>query len=266
MAGAVPIDDPGDERIADFAGLRDAQLRRSGADGIFVVEGPQVVRRLLTSPYQARSILVTDRGMRALGGDIDAVEVPVYVTTQAVMEAVCGFHFHRGALASAERSPLPPLADVASAADLLVVVEGVNDNENLGSIFRNAAAFGVGGVVLDPTSADPLYRRTVRVSMGHVLHVPFTRAPAWPAALTELRDLGCELLALTPSAEAEDVRDMRPRRRQAVLLGAEGSGLSAAALGAADRRVRIGMVPGVDSLNVATAAAIVLHHLARYAS
>jgi tRNA G18 (ribose-2'-O)-methylase SpoU len=158
---------------------------------------------------------------------------------------------------------LPSLSEVAGDARSLVLVEGVNDNENLGSIFRNAAAFGVDGVVLDPTAADPLYRRTVRVSMGHVLRVPFTRVTDWPSALAWLRETGFELLALTPAADAEDVRTVERRDRRALLVGSEGAGLSPTALAAADRRVRVTMAPGVDSLNVATAVAVVLHQLAR---
>jgi tRNA G18 (ribose-2'-O)-methylase SpoU len=142
-----------------------------------------------------------------------------------------------------------------------VLVEGVTDNENLGSIFRNAAAFGVDGVVLDPTAADPLYRRSVRVSMGHVLRLPFTRVTDWPAALATLRSMGFEVLALTPAVEAEDVGTVEPPVRQAVVVGSEGAGLPPATLAAADRRVRIAMAPGVDSINVATAVAIVLHQL-----
>jgi tRNA G18 (ribose-2'-O)-methylase SpoU len=178
------------------------------------------------------------------------------------MTSIAGFHFHRGALASAERRPPPDLATVVADASLVVMAEGVSDNENLGGLFRNAAAFGVDAVVLDGTSADPLYRRSVRVSMGQVLRVPFTRVPSAVEAVARLQDLGFEVLALTPSPTADDVRTVVPRPGQALLVGAEGRGLSEAALAAADRRLRITMAPGVDSLNVATAAAIVLHHLA----
>ena len=263
---SLPIDDPADERVADFVRLNDPQARRrlegTVGGGYFIAEGPAVVRPLLRSPYRLRSVLVTDRGLRALEPDLAAVGAPVYRVTQAVMDAICGFHFHRGALAAADRRPLPSLAEVTGEARTLVLVEGVSDNENLGSIFRNAAAFGVDGVVLDPTAADPLYRRTVRVSMGHVLRVPFTRVGDWPAALAWLRETGVELLALTPAGDAEDVRAVERRDRRALLVGSEGAGLSPTALAAADRRVRVAMAPGVDSLNVATAAAIVLHQMA----
>jgi tRNA G18 (ribose-2'-O)-methylase SpoU len=263
---SLPIDDPADERVADFVRLNDPEARRlegTAGGGYFIAEGPAVVRQLLRSPYGLRSVLVTDRGLRALEPDLAAVGAPVYRVTQAVMNAICGFHFHRGALAAADRRRLPSLSEVAGEARTLVLVEGVNDNENLGSIFRNAAAFGVDGVVLDPTAADPLYRRTVRVSMGHVLRVPFTRVTDWPSALAWLRETGFELLALTPAADAEDVRTVERRDRRTLLVGSEGAGLSPTALAAADRRVRVTMAPGVDSLNVATAVAVVLHQLAR---
>ncbi len=275
MPAVHTVGDPADPRLTDFVALNDPELRRrreqgNGSDrGFFVAEGVLVIQQLLRSPYRLRSLLVTERGLRALGSDLGAIGSPVYVAPQAVLDAVCGFHFHRGALASADRRPLPDLVTATEAADLAVAIEGVNDHENLGAIFRNAAAFGAGAVVLDPTCADPLYRRCVRVSMGHVLRIPFARAPGWPEAITQLRDLGFEVLALTPGADAEDVRDVAAgpaagpeTGRRALLLGAEGPGLSAGALAAADRRVRIAMAPGVDSLNVATAAAVALHQLA----
>jgi tRNA G18 (ribose-2'-O)-methylase SpoU len=155
------------------------------------------------------------------------------------------------------------LATVVGGVELAVMAEGVTDNENLGALFRNAAAFGAGAVVLDHTSADPLYRRSVRVSMGQVLRMPFARVRDAAQAIGRLRDMGFEVLALTPSPEAEDLRSVRARPKQVVVVGAEGPGLSPAALAAAGRRVRIAMAPGVDSLNVATAAAVALHHLAR---
>lgn len=269
MAVIVPIDDPADSRVGDFVGLNDPDLRRmreqsGGAQGgFFVAEGDLVIRQLLRSTYRVRCLLLTPLRLAALGPELELVDAPVYVAAPEVVNAVSGFHLHRGALASADRGPLRPMREVAQAADLLVVAESVNDHENLGSLFRNAAAFGAGGVVLDPRSADPLYRRSVRVSMGHVLRLPFTVAERWPAAIVELQGLGFEVLALTPAAEAEDLRSVGRRSQQAVLVGAEGPGLSAAALAAVDRRVRIAMAPGVDSLNVAAATAVALHHLAR---
>jgi len=269
VALLVPIDDPADVRVGDFVGLNDPELRRmreqsGGAEGgFFIAEGDLVIRQLLRSAYRLRSLLLTPLRLEALAPELEAVDAPVYVAAPPVVNAISGFHLHRGALASADRRPLPPLAEVAGGADLLVVTEAVNDHENLGSLFRNAAAFGAGGVVLDPTSSDPLYRRSIRVSMGHVLRLPFTVADRWPAALGQLQALGFEVLALTPGPGARDLRSIERRPRQAVLVGAEGPGLSEGALAAADRRVRVAMAPGVDSLNVAAATAVALHHLAR---
>jgi len=263
------IDDPGDPRVADFFALNDPELRRrreqpdGTGEGLFVAEGALVIRHLLQSPYRVRSLLLTPRGLADLEGDLEGSGAPIHLVSQAVMTSIAGFRFHRGALACADRRPPVDLDDVARGADLLLVVEGVNDNENLGALFRNAAAFGVGGVVVDRTSADPLYRRSVRVSMGHALRIPFARVPDAPVALERLRELGYEVLALTPSAGAADVRTIAARPRQALLVGSEGSGLTAAALSTADRQVRIPMAAGVDSLNVATAAAVALCHLAR---
>jgi len=268
-----PIDDPDDPRVADFFRLNDPDLRRAverpgggaggAGEGFFVAEGALVIRQLLGSRYPVRAVLVTDQGLAALEGELPAVDAPVYRVSQSLMTTVTGFHFHRGALASAERLPHPDLATVVDGADLVLMAEGVTDNENLGALFRNAAAFGVSGVVLDATSADPLYRRSVRVSMGQVLRLPFARVADSVEAIVRLQALGFEVLALTPGATADDVRTVACRPRQVLLVGAEGPGLSDAALAAADRRLRIAMSGCVDSLNVATAAAVALHHLAR---
>ena len=267
VAEVVPVDDPADGRLADYVGLTDPDLRRRreqpgrGDGGFFIAEGLVVIRHLLRSPYRVRSLLLTPRRLGVLAGDLEGVGAPVYVGTQEVVDAVSGFHLHRGALASAHRRPLPDAAGLAAGARRVVVTEGVGDHENLGALFRNAAAFGAGAVVLDPASADPLYRRAIRVSMGHVLRVPFARARRWPGVLADLRGLGFEVIALTPGPDAEDLATVAPRARQALVVGAEGGGLSAAAVAAADRRVRIPMAPGVDSLNVATAAAVALYRL-----
>lgn len=264
------VEDPDDPRVADFFRLNDPDLRRAvehpvgrSGEGFFVAEGALVIRQLLRSRYPVRAVLATDQGLAALEDELGAVGAPVYRVSQAHMTTITGFHFHRGALASAERRPQPDLAKVVGGADLVLMAEGVTDNENLGALFRNAAAFGVGGVIVDATSADPLYRRSVRVSMGQVLRLPFTRVADSVEAIARVQRLGFEVLALTPSVVAEDVRSVACRPRQMLLVGAEGSGLSDAALRAADRRLRIAMSGDVDSLNVATAAAVALHHLAR---
>jgi tRNA G18 (ribose-2'-O)-methylase SpoU len=257
-----PVHDPDDPRVADFFALNDPDRRRAvERDGdFFVAEGALVIRHLLQSPYPVRAVLATAHGLAALDDVLAGVGAPVYLVDQSLMTSIAGFHFHRGALASAGRRPQPDLGTVVAGAGLVLMVEGVTDNENLGALFRNAAAFGVAGVVLDATSADPLYRRSVRVSMGHVLRLPFTRVPDATAAIGTLQGLGFEVVALTPAAGA-DIRTLRPGGRRVLLVGAEGPGLSAPALAAADRRMRIAMAAGVDSLNVATAAAVALHHL-----
>ena len=258
-----PVDDPDDPRVADFFALNDPERRRAveRGGGFFVAEGALVIRHLLQSPYPVRAVLATVRGLAALDDVAAAIEAPVYLVSQPLMTSIAGFRFHRGALASAGRLPQPDLAEVVAGAGLVLMVEGVTDNENLGALFRNAAAFGVAGVVLDASSADPLYRRSVRVSMGHVLRLPFTRVPDASAAVAGLQGLGFEVMALTPGAGAQDIRTVTTPRRRALVVGAEGPGLSDRALAAADRRVRIDMAAGVDSLNVATAAAVALHHL-----
>jgi tRNA G18 (ribose-2'-O)-methylase SpoU len=258
-----PVDTTDDPRVADFFALNDPDRRRAvERDGdFFVAEGALVIRHLLESPYPVRAVLATVQGLAALDDVLARVEAPVYLVSQALMTSIAGFRFHRGVLASAGRRPQPDLATVVDGAGLVLMVEGVTDNENLGSLFRNAAAFGVGGVVLDASSADPLYRRSVRVSMGHVLRLPFTRVPDAAAAVATLQGLGFEVVAMTPAAGAEDITTLGPRGRRALLVGAEGPGLSVGTLAAADRRVRIAMAAGVDSLNVATAAAVALHHL-----
>jgi tRNA G18 (ribose-2'-O)-methylase SpoU len=188
-------------------------------------------------------------------------DVPVYSADKWVLSEVVGFRVTRGVLAAADRAPAPDPAELARSARRIAVLEGLNDFENLGALFRNAAAFGVDAVLLDPRCADPLYRRSVRVSMGHVLRVPFAALPApWPDSLVLPAD--CTTIALTPAGPTA-LRDVPPPPRWAVLLGAEGPGLTEAALARADLRVRIPMAPGVDSLNVATAAAVAFAQLAR---
>jgi tRNA G18 (ribose-2'-O)-methylase SpoU len=265
---AQPVADPSDPRVRDFFRLSDPELRRrreqpDGDPGFFVAEGTLVIRQLLRSPYPVRSVLVTPKGLAALEGDLAGCDAPVFLVDQPVMESIAGFRFHRGALASAARRRPDGLDEVVAGADLVVVAEGVNDNENLGALFRNAAAFGARALVLDAATADPLYRRSIRVSMGHALRTPFARVDDASSAVERLRASGYEVLALTPAADAEDLRTVPVRSRQALLVGAEGPGLSAHTMAAADRRVRIRMAAEVDSLNVATAAAIALHHLAR---
>ena len=263
----VHIDRADDPRIGDYVALSDPDLRkRVEADGgFFVAEGPLVVRTLLGTNRRVRSVLVTPPQRDALADVLPTVDAPVYVVEPAVMRATVGFDLHRGAVAAADRYPLPPVADVLDGAHRIAVLERVNDHENLGSLFRNAAAFGFDALLLDPQCSDPLYRRSVRVSMGHVLTVPWTRATPWPAALDEIDGAGFRTLALTPASDAEPIDSLAvaPDDKLAVVLGAEGPGLSADVLTRADTRVRIPMAAGVDSLNVAAASAVAFHRFAR---
>ena len=260
MARRDPLD--------DYRHLNDPARRRlvERHGDFFVAEGIVALRALLESPYPVRSVLVTRRKADRVRALV-AGRAPVLVRDDDEVAAVAGFHVHRGVLAAADRLPLPAADELLAGARLVVVTEGLNDHENLGALFRNAAAFGVDAVLLDPTTADPLYRRSVRVSSGHVLRVPWTRLDDWPGALAGLRAGGWCVAALTPAADAEPVEDLAARRpdRLALVVGAEGTGLTPAALAAAGTRVRIPMAPGVDSLNVATAAAVSLYAVTRRA-
>jgi tRNA G18 (ribose-2'-O)-methylase SpoU len=249
----IDIADAGDPRLADFRDLTDADVRPDRR-GIVIAEGVNVVQRLASSPYRTRAVVGVPARIEALRPVLEPLDVPVYRLDKWTLSAVVGFRVTRGVLASADRpDPLDP-AELLRSARRVAVLEGLNDFENLGALFRNAAAFGVDAVLLDERCADPLYRRSVRVSMGHVLRVPFAVLPdPWPAALGALRDH--TVLALTPRGE-KTLRELPVPQRWAVLLGAEGPGLSTGALAAADLRVRIPMAGGVDSLNVATAAAV----------
>lgn len=252
------ITDAEDPRLADFRDLTDADVRPDRR-GIVIAEGVNVVERLAGSPYPVRAVVGVPARIEALQPVLEPLDVPVYEVDKWLLSDVVGFRVTRGVLASADR-PAPVEADaLLRDASRVAVLEGLNDFENLGALFRNAAAFGVDAVLLDRRCADPLYRRSVRVSMGHVLRVPFAVLDdPWPESL---RDSGLTLLALTPRPDAVPLREVLPPDRWAVLLGAEGPGLSEAALAAADLRVRIPMSEGVDSLNVATAAAVAFAHL-----
>ncbi|WP_188940177.1 TrmH family RNA methyltransferase [Nakamurella endophytica] len=253
--------DPGDPRLDDFRDLSRADRRpdRPGGRGLVIAEGTVVVRRLLDSAYPVRAVLGVGRRLDELADVLAGRDVPVWEVDADLMARVVGFHLNRGVLAAADRVPFPAVAELAAGARSLAVLEGVGDHENLGALFRNAAALGADAVVLGPGCSDPLYRRSVRVSMGWVLRVPFAPWDGPVADLLELlRGTGWTVAALTPAASARplSVLDQRRPDRVAVVLGAEGPGLTAAALAAADLQVRIPMTPGVDSLNVATAGAV----------
>lgn len=263
---ADDIRDPGDPRVALYRGLRDADLRRSlEADhGVFVAEGLRTVSTLLESPWPVISILLTpNRAATAAGGLIATAKergASVYIAGTQVFDAVAGFHVHRGVLALGERVRGKEPQQLAEEADAIVVAEGVNDHENLGSIFRNAAALGADAVLMDPTCCDPLYRRSLRVSLGNVLRVPFSRVEPWPGGLAMLKDRGFAVIALDPRSSVT-LDSVQAPGKLALMIGGEGSGLSEAARSFAGQTVRIPMARGVDSLNVATALAIGLERL-----
>ena len=259
MPAPVTLTDPSDPRFDDFRDLRAAgRAERTTAPHTVVVEGALAVGRLFTSRYPVRAVLTTPQRAGAVDGVPPGAEV--LVADRDLLAEVCGFDVHRGVLASADRVPELPLEQVL-AAPRLAVVEGVGDHENLGSLFRNAAALGVGGVLLDDRCADPLYRRSVRVSLGWSLHVPWCRVGPLPHALRDLAGAGFTTVALTPSPGATNVDDAAASGvldgRVALVLGAEGPGLTAETLGAAAHRVRVPMAGDVDSLNVATAFGVV---------
>lgn len=245
----VPVTDPSDDRLDPYRSLRG----RPADERTFVVEGRTTLRQVLDAGITIRSALVLPKALDAVEG----IEAPVYVAERDVMIAIAGFDVHRGVLAVADRPPDRDAAELVTSARRVVVLDGITDAENVGALFRNAAAFGVDAVLLDSTSCDPLLRRCVRVSVGNVLHVPFARCDAWADALTDR-----PMLALTPTGETA-IADVVPTERFALVVGSEGAGLSAAALASADQRVRIPMATGVDSLNVATAAAVALSWLTR---
>lgn len=268
MARLIPIADPADPRLADYVRLRDVNLRKSleAEHGLFMAEGEKVIRRAISTGYPVRSLLTARRWVEPLADVLG--DAPVYVVADEVAEAVTGFPVHRGALASMERLPLPPVAAVIADARRILVLEDLVDHGNVGAIFRCAAALGVEAVVLSPRCADPLYRRSVKVSMGAVFAVPYARMTDWHAGLDELREAGFTLLALTPDQSATPIAKAALGERVALMLGAEGDGLSSRWLRAADEPVCIPMSDtamklGVDSLNVVAAAAIACHDLMR---
>lgn len=259
------ITDPADERIADYRALTDVELRTrwEPPHGLFIAEGELVLRRALRAGYPPRSYLVDARRVDQLA-DVP-VAAPVYAATQDVLEQATGFHVHRGILASFHRVPLLTADALLTTARRIAILEDVNNHTNLGAVFRGAAALGVDGVLLSPSCADPLYRRSVRVSMGEVFAVPYARLEPWPTALDQVRVAGFTVLAMTPSDDAVPLHRLTAtqRSRAALLLGAEGPGLSRQALAASDVQVSIPMRRGVDSLNVAAAAAVAFWELGR---
>jgi tRNA G18 (ribose-2'-O)-methylase SpoU len=259
----VRIESDADERLSDFRTIPDPALlvRR----GLFVAEGRLVVTRLLASGLETRALLVTETALATLGEPIGNGVFPVYVVTQAVMNSVAGFNFHRGCLAIGVRPPASDWREVVKGARTIVILERVGNMDNVGAIFRNAAAFGVDGVLLQADCADPLYRKAIRTSMAASLTIPYARAP-WPDALRELGEAGWATIAMTPAHDAPLLQDVAANllnRPVAIVLGHEGDGLTGEAARACTHRARIAIADGVDSVNVATAAAIALYEIGR---
>jgi len=230
--------------------------------GVFIAEGRLVVRRLLElRRWSIESILLTQPAADTLPDVLSLATAPIYIVEQDVMNGIAGFNIHRGCLALVRR-PVTPTLDRIAAGPLsrILVLEGVNNPDNVGGLFRSAAAFGIELVVLGPHSGDPLYRKAVRTSMGATLAVPFVQAPQWPLAIEDLRTDGFTVVALTPDMAAVPLDDVRPAAKLALVVGAEGDGLTREALDAATLLARIPMTPSVDSLNVTTAASIAMYH------
>lgn len=267
----IRLTDLDDDRLADYTRLTDVALRRrlEPERGLYMAESTKVILRALEAGHRPRSFLMTERWLPELADLIADVEarfgdVPVYVGPAAIVETLTGFHLHRGALAAMQRPELPAVADLLAAARggagarRVAVLEGIVDHTNVGAVFRSAAALGVDAVLVSPDCADPLYRRSVRVSMGTVFQVPWTRLEPWPDGLGALREAGFAVAALALADDAVTLDELvaDPPERLALLLGTEGDGLSRRAVAAADVVVRIPMAGGVDSLNVAAASAV----------
>ncbi len=272
----IPVSDPDDARLADYLRLTDVALRsRSEPEkGLYIAESSQVLARALAAGHRPRSVLCAPRWLPDVEAMLAAMpddgpgdgarDVPVYVAEKGVLEAITGFHVHRGALAAMHRPPLPALADVLDGARRVAVLEDVVDHTNVGAIMRSAAGLGVDAVLVTPRCADPLYRRAVRVSMGTVFQVPWTRIDPWPGrvgepgGIADLRAAGFTVaaLALADDAVPLDAFAAALPERVALVLGTEGDGLAPATVAGADVVVRIPMAGGVDSLNVAAASAV----------
>lgn len=267
----IRLTDPDDDRLADYLHLTDVALRRrlEPATGLYMAESSKVITRALEAGHQPRSFLMTERWLPELTDLLSDVQrrfgdVPVYVGPPEVVEAITGFHLHRGALAAMHRPELPSLDDVlrgargGAGARRVAVFDGIVDHTNLGAGFRSAAALGVDAVLVTPECADPFYRRSIRVSMGTVFQVPWTRIDPWPAGIDALRERGFTVaaLALADDAISLDALAARAPERLALVLGTEGDGLSRRVTAAADVVVTIPMAGGVDSLNVAAASAV----------
>ena len=262
----IALENASDPRIADYRNLTDVQLRLKTEPerGMYIAESSRVVRRAIAAGHRPRSFFLTEKWIKDLADLLDRFpDVPAYVGESAVLEEITGFHLHRGALAAMERPEPRALADVLDGARRVAVLEDITDHTNLGAMFRSAAGLGIDAVLVTPRCADPLYRRSIRVSMGTVFQVPWARLDSWPDGIGELHAAGFAVAAmeLTPESLTIDALAARNPERLALILGTEGAGVTPAALEAADVAVEIPMRPGVDSLNVAAASAVAFWEL-----
>jgi tRNA G18 (ribose-2'-O)-methylase SpoU len=295
IPGITEVDDPADPRLVDYARLTDVghRVRREPADGVFIAEGATVLRRALDAGYAPRSLLLAPNRVEPAAGiaaEVAACGAPVFVAGPEILERLTGYHVHRGLLAAMTRRPLPEPGELLAGARRVVVCEDIVDHTNLGSVFdfdqqdqqrlqrvailedivdhsnvglaiRNAAAFGVDAVLLTPSCADPLYRRAIRTSMGTVFQIPWTRLSSWPGDIELLHEAGYVTAAMTLDEDAIPIDDLAAARhpRLALIFGSEGPGLRPSTVGAAQFKVRIPMDGGVDSLNIAAAAAVAFY-------
>ncbi|GAC02211.1 putative RNA methyltransferase [Gordonia namibiensis NBRC 108229] len=270
----IDIDDPQDPRVEDFRDLNSVDRRpdlpvlpggRPGR-GLVIAEGVLVAQRMIASRFSAHAFLGVDKRLEELDDDLrdpSLSGVPFFRASAEVMAQIVGFHLNRGVLAVARRPEVLSVRDILETARTVAILEGVNDHENIGSIFRNAAGLGVDAVLFGQGCADPLYRRCVRVSMGHALLVPFAKFDEWPRGLDELRSRDFRLVSMTPDPDAVTLAVAVDAEKVGFLVGAEGPGLTASAMAATDVKARIPMSRGTDSLNVATAAAVAFYERVR---
>ncbi|PIE31659.1 MAG: RNA methyltransferase [Ilumatobacter coccineus] len=267
MTSSPPIhrlSDPADPRLVDYRNLSDIRARRRiEGDEFFIAEGPTAIERLVASDHHLRSILLSESRLDRFADLIATVAAPVYVVAPDLLTEIVGFNLHRGAIAAADRQPGRSLHEIADQAQRIAILEGLNDPENLGAIARSAHALHIDALILDPTCIDPYTRRTVRVSMGEILWLDWCRVDSITDALAELHASGWETWALTPAADADNIWTLPIPQRTAVILGAEGPGLTTTTMMTATRRVRLPIHPDVDSLNVGHAAAVSFAVLSR---
>lgn len=263
----IEVTEAADPRLADYVRLRDVSLRRhlETEQGLFIAEGEKVIRRALEAGFRPRSFLLAERWLASLADVLELwPEVPIYVVTENLAEQVTGFHVHRGALASLHRETRHTMTELLDLRRL-VVLEDIVDHTNVGAILRCAAGLGWDGALLAPRAADPLYRRSIKVAMGSVFSLPWARLDDWGSAVPALHTAGFRTIALALTSEARDIAEvaaeLAEQDKVAILLGTEGAGLSREWIDQADEAAVIPMFSGVDSLNVAAAAAIACYAL-----